>query len=197
MTGKIITISRQFGAGGRTVAHALSEKLGIPCYDKQLITKIAEESGLSEAYVKKEAESAESAGIFSFLGETDFYGNSNKLEIWKAQCTIIKRLAEEGPCIIVGRCADYVLKDSADLLRVYLYADKEFRKQRAVEVYNEGHDNPDKFLKENDKRRKAFYDVYTDQKFGDAANYDICLNAGSLGMETCAEIIAGIYQNQK
>ena len=196
MTGKIITISRQFGSGGRTIGHQLSQRLGIPCYDSQLLKKIAQQSGLSEAYVAKESESAGS-GIFSFVQETDYYGYSNKLEIWKAQCQIIKDLASEGPCIIVGRCADYVLRDTCDLLKVYVYADKQFRQDRSATVYGEGVDNIAKYVKDNDKRRTTYYDVYTDQKFGDAKNYDLCLNSGRIGIDQCVDLIAAVYNSSK
>ena len=123
MTNKIITISRQFGSGGRTVGKLVAEKLGIPCYDSQIISEIAKKSGFAEEYIKENGEYMESSGFFASLGNVGYYGQSNQLTIWSEQCRIIKELAEKGNCVIVGRCADYVLKDAdVSLLKTFIYA---------------------------------------------------------------------------
>ncbi|MGM9941915.1 MAG: AAA family ATPase [Bulleidia sp.] len=193
---KIITISRQFGSGGRSVGRKTAEKLGIPCYDAEIIQKIAEKSGYSKEYIEEQSES-EAGGLFGAFSSADIYGYSGKLTIWTNQCRIIEELAAQGDCVIVGRCADYVLKNgNADLLRVFIYADEKDRVHRIVNEYGETDVKPEKRLREKDKRRKAYYEVYTDQKFGDPVNYDMCLNTSSFGIDGCVDLIAGVFKNK-
>lgn len=194
MSGKIITISRQFGSGGHSVSEMVAEKLGLKQYDREIIEQIAKRSGFAEDYVNEQTESVNEGGFFSAMLNSDFYENTNRVTIWAEQCKVIKELANQGPCVIVGRCADYVLKQKYDLLRVFIYADMEYRADRIVRVYGEANVKPEKRLKEKDKRRAAYYEIYTDQKFGDPLNYDLCLNSGKLGLETCADIIVSLYQ---
>lgn len=196
MTGKIITISRQFGSGGRTIGKLAAEKLGLRCYDREIISRIAMDSGLAEDYVSEASEHTEQGGLFATLGEADYMGSSNRLTIWSTQCKVLKEIAAKGPCIIVGRCADYVLRDEYDLLKVFLYADADVRAERIVNEYGESDVNPKKRLKDKDKRRKAYYEIYTDQRYGDPLNYDLCLNTGTFGIEGCADLIADLYEKQ-
>ncbi len=196
MTGKIITISRQFGSGGRSVGKLVAEKLGINCYDSAIIDKIAKESGFSEEYIKNQSEDAVEAGWFAALAGRNYYGQSNQDLIWIAQCKVIEDLAKAGDCVIVGRCADYILKGKNDLLRVFIYADNDSRAKRIVEQYGETEENPYKRLKEKDRKRSAYYEIYTDQRFGDPSNYDICLNSGTVGIDMCADFIADMYRLQ-
>lgn len=194
MSDKIITISRQFGSGGRTVARKAADMLGIPCYDREIIQQIAEKSGFAEDYVSEQSEYMDDGGFFGSLG---MYGPTTRIAIWTEQCQIIKDLADKGPCIIVGRCADYVLKEyHEDLLKCFIYADMESRAHRIVSQYGESPEKPEKRLKDKDKRRAAYYEIYTDQDFGDPVNYDLCLNTGTLGIDACAEIITQVYKNQ-
>ena len=123
MKNTIITISRQYGSAGRAIGHKVAEKLGLECYDSQIITKIAEESGFDAEYVKKNSETTAESGFFASLTGIDLYTFSNRDTIWILQSKIITELAEKGPCVIVGRCADYILRDRFDLLRVFVYAD--------------------------------------------------------------------------
>lgn len=198
MTNKIITISRQFGSGGRSVGKEVAEKLGIKCYDSEILTEIAQKSGFTEDYIKEQGEYTNSSGLFATLGSVDFYGKSNQLTIWSEQCKIIKQLASEGDCVIVGRCADYILKDNADLnlLKTFIYADMDYRADRIVKQYGESDVNPKKRLKDKDKRRAAYYEIYTDQKFGDPLNYDMCLNTSSLGLDRVVELIVEEYNRR-
>ena len=122
MKNRIITISREFGSGGRTIGKNVAEELNIPCYDSELIEKIALESGFSEEYVKEIEEN--SRGRFLSLFSNRAYAPNNEDIIWKIQCKVILDLAEKGPCVIVGRCADYVLREKADCLKVFILADK-------------------------------------------------------------------------
>jgi cytidylate kinase len=194
MSRKIITISRQFGSGGRSVGEKTAELLNLEHYDRQIIEQISARSGFAEEYVNEQSESVNEGGFFSAMAGGDFYENSNRITIWAEQCRVLKEIADKGPCVIIGRCADYVLKQDYDLLRVFIYADMEYRKDRIVRVYGESDVKPEKRLKEKDKRRAAYYEIYTDQKFGDPSNYDLCLNSGKLGLDECAEIIADVYR---
>ncbi len=197
MTKTIITISRQFGSGGRTIGKLVAEQLGLKCYDGEIITEISNKSGFTEDFIKENSESFGS-GLFSSLGNVGFYEQSSQLMLWNAQCNVIRSLAQED-CVIVGRCADYVLKNfkDVDLLRFYVYADMDFRAERIVKQYGESDQNPKKRLIEKDKRRAAYYEIYTDQKFGDPLNYDLCLNSSSLTVEGCASIIVNEYKRRK
>ncbi len=193
MKNRVITISREFGSGGRTIGKEVAEKLGIPCYDEELLNKIAEESGLSKDYIKETGEYMASGSWFAnaFSGR-DFNGHSLQDDLWAVQRKIILQVAEQGPCVIVGRCADYVLKDTADCLRVFVHASLEKRAERIVNVYGETEVPAKKRLLEKDKRRRAYYQIYTDTKWADIRHYDIALDSGTLGIEKCVEIIADL-----
>lgn len=197
MSNKVITISREFGSGGRTVGKMVAEKLGIPCYDQEIIQKIAEESGYCEDFV---AEHSEHAAYGNWLSNAfafrDYYGNSIQDKIWFAQLKTIVELANKGPCVIVGRCADFILKETADCLKVFIHADPKARAERIVEQYGESSQAPERRLKDKDKRRAAYYQMYTDQKWGDNKNYDIALSTSSLGIDTCVDIIVELYKNK-
>lgn len=166
----IITISREFGSGGRTVGKKVAEKLGIPCYDSELIQKIAEESGFAENYVKEAGEYTPGGFLSSALSNRAF-GPTNEDILWEIQCRVISELAEKGPCVIVGRCADYILQDKAKCLKVFIHADMAFRAKRIVEVYGEREQSPEQRLRDKDKRRAAYHRFYTNMKWGYAQNY--------------------------
>ena len=195
MSNKVITISREFGSGGRTVGKMVAEKLGIPCYDQEIIQKIAEESGYCEDFVAEHSEHA-AYGIWlsNAFAVRDYYGNSIQDKIWCAQLKTIVELANKGPCVIVGRCADFILKETADCLKVFIHADPKARAERIVEQYGESSQAPERRLKDKDKRRAAYYQMYTDQKWGDNKNYDIALSTSSLGIDTCVDIIVELYK---
>ena len=192
MKNRVITISREFGSGGRTIGKMTAEKLGIKCYDSELIQKIASESGFDEKYIKDAGEYAPGGFISSALLNRAF-GPTNEDYLWKIQYKIITDLAEKESCVIVGRCADYILKDKADCLRVFIHADMKFRAERIVKVYGERDESPEERLKDKDKRRAAYHRFYTDMKWGHAQNYDITLNSGTLGIENCVDIITKLY----
>lgn len=191
MKNRIITVSREFGSGGRTIGKQVAKELEIPCYDNELIQKIASESGFDEHYVKDAGE-YDSGGFLSIFSSRAF-GDANADLIWKAQCKIILQLAEKEPCVIVGRCADYILRDKADCLRVFIHADKDFRMNRIIKVYGETDIPTEQRLKEKDKRRAAYHRFYTNMKWGQSKNYDITLNSGTPGIDKCAEIIKNLY----
>ncbi len=186
----IVTISRQFGSGGRTIGKELADKLGIPFYDKDIIDKIAEKSGYNKNIIEKQGEYAPGKNIFSyaFVGRT-VNGMSVSDYLWTVQRDIILELVEQGDCVIVGRCADYILKNRDDVLNVFVHADEEIRAKRIVEKYGESPDNPKKRLDDKDKKRAVNYRYYTDQKWGASKNYHICLDSGKFGIDRCVDIL--------
>lgn len=202
MEKRIITISREFGSGGRTVGHLVAEKLGIPFYDKELIDHIALESGFSPKYIEEHGEHAPGNSIFSYAyTHQSIPGIMNGLStadfLWNVQCNVILQLVEKGPCVIVGRNADYILKDREDCFHAYIHADKDFRAERIVKLYGESEKKPHARLMEKDKRRRVNYHHYTGRTWGKAQNYDICLCSSTLGVEACADIIVSLVNNSK
>lgn len=144
-----------------------------------------------EKYVSEAGEYS-TGGFLSNLASRAF-GPSNEDYLWEIQYRIIVDLAQKGPCVIVGRCADYILGDKADCLKVFIHADMDFRAKRIVEVYGERDISPEQRLKDKDKRRAAYHRFYTNMKWGHAQNYHITLNSGVLGIDKCADIIIGLY----
>ena len=199
MKKNIITISRQFGSGGRTVGHLIAEKLGIPFYDKELVEQVALESGFAPKFVEEHGDHAPGKSLLSYaFAPQGVPGVMNGLStadfLWNIQCSAILQLAEQGPCVIVGRNADYILKDRDDVVHVYTYADMDFRADRIVRLYGESEKSPQARLQEKDKRRKLNYQHYTGRTWGAAENYDICLNTGLIGVENAADIIVNILK---
>ena len=202
MEKKIITISREFGSGGRTIGRLVAEKLGIPFYAKELVEQVALESGFAPKFVEEHGEHAPAAsrlayafaaqgvpGVMNGLSTADF--------LWNIQCNVILQLAEKGPCVIVGRNADYILKDRPEALHVYVFADAPYRAERIVRLYGESEKAPEQRLNEKDKRRRVNYQHYTGRTWGQAQNYDICLDTGVLGIEQCRDIVVQIVENSK
>ena len=202
MEKKIITISREFGSGGRSIGREVAAKLGIPFYDKELVDQIALESGFAPNFVEEHGEHSPGKSLLSYaFAHHGVPGVMNGLStadfLWNIQCSVILQLAEQGPCVIVGRNADYILKDREDALHVYIHADKEFRADRIVRLYGESEKSPEARLNEKDKRRRVNYQHYTGRSWGVSQNYDICLNSGIIGTEQCADIIVNIVKNSK
>lgn len=192
MKNRIVTISREFGSGGRTIGKRVAEMLGIPCYDKVLIEKIAAESGFAGSYIEEAGEYAPSGILSSLLADRSF-APTNEDRLWSIQQKIIIELAKKESCVIVGRCADYILRDQADCLTVFIHASMEKRAERIVKEYGEQDASPEERLKDKDKRRAAYHRFYTDMKWGYAKNYHVSLDSGTLGIERCASIIKQLY----
>ena len=193
MNSRIVTIGREFGSGGRTIGRMLAQKRGIPCYDREIIEEIAEKSGFARQYIEEMGEYGQ-PGILGALFTNRLYyqGQSNEDLIWTYQRELIYELAERESCVIVGRCADYILRERKDVLRVFIHADLDFRARRIVDVYGERETAPEQRLREKDRRRAASYQFYTDMKWGDARNYHISLDASALGIQRCAELLSGL-----
>ena len=202
MEKKIITISREFGSGGRTVGRMIAEHLGIPFYDKELVDQVALESGFAPNFVEEHGEHSPGKSLFSYAFIPQgvpgvMNGLSTADFLWNIQCSVILQLADKGSCVIVGRNADYILKDRPDCLHAYIHADMDFRADRIVRLYGESEKSPQARLQEKDKRRRANYQHYTGRAWGQAQNYDICLDSGRLGVEQCADIIIGMIERSK
>ena len=194
MEKRIITISREFGSGGRTIGRMVAEKLGIPFYDKELVDQIALESGFAPKFVEEHGEHAPGKTLFAYAFAPQgipgvMNGMSTADFLWHIQGSVILQLAEKGPCVIVGRNADYILKDREDTLHAFIHADMAYRADRIVRLYGESEKSPEARLNEKDKRRHVNYQHYTGRVWGTAQNYDLCLNSGTVGIEECADII--------
>ena len=202
MEKKIITISREFGSGGRTIGRQLAEKLGIPFYDEELVDHVALESGFAPKFIEEHSEHSPGKSFLSYVfAPQGVPGVMNGLStadfLWNIQCSVILQLAEQGPCVIVGRNADYILKDREDVLHVFIHADEASRADRIVRLYGESEKSPKARLNEKDKRRRVNYQHYTGRTWGDAKNYDVCFNSGVLGVEYCAQVIVDMVNESK
>lgn len=193
MKKRVVTISREFGSGGRTVGKLVAQRLGWKCYDKELVLEIARRSGFDLSFIQEHGEYAFSRN--SFLFDLSAHGSAAGTlsvydQLYIAQHNIIAELAQEGNCVIVGRCADYILKDREDCLHAFVHAPVPFRADRIVRMYGERTDAPEKRLKDKDSRRKTYYRHYTGRPWGVMQNYHICLDSSVVGVETCARMIA-------
>lgn len=199
MGKKIITISREYGSGGREVGLTVAKKLGMEFYDKELIEAAAKEIGFPVDMIADREQRLTNSLLYNFAMGT-LYGISYPKEpkitelplteqIYQAQKKAIEEAAKRGSCIFIGRCADYILKSRPDVLRVFIYADRDIRKRRAIEEYGEIEEYIDEFMYQTDKRRRIHYENYTNQKWGSRENYDLMLNSGDLGLEKCVELL--------
>ena len=190
MTKKVVTISREFGSGGRFIGETLAKELGFAFYDKVIIEQTAQKTGLSEKYIEERGEYAPNNSIFSysFIGRTA-QGNSVDDYIYQAQCDIIREIAEKGNCVIVGRCADYILRKRDDVLNVFIHGNNPEKSKRIMELYDKNEKEALALMKETDKKRSINYAYYTDKKWGDTKNYALCLNSSILGYDKCVKII--------
>ena len=196
MSERIITISREFGSGGRTVGRMAAKALNIPCYDQEILEELARKSGFTQGYIQEQGEYAAHAGWLSNALASRFSdGLTSQDRLWVLQRELILELAEKGPCVIVGRCADFILREKADCLTAFIHADMSFRAKRIVEVYGQRQDSPQKRLQDKDRRRAAYYQFYTDTRWGQARNYHIALDSGVLGIDRCAELLAELYES--
>ena len=190
MAKRIITISREFGSGGRFIGEEVAKKLGIAYYDKNIINDIAEKSGLSPEYVQKNAELSPKKGLFAYaLVGRDITGKSVEDMVYEAQRKVILDLAGKEPCVIIGRNADYILKDRDDVLNVFIHGNMPEKTQRIIRLYNVDEKKAVKMMADTDKRRMTNYNFYTEHKWGKASNYTLCLNSSQLGYDRCEKII--------
>lgn len=195
MKKRIITISREFGSGGRYIGEQLAKRLGIEYYDKEIIVRVAEETGLSKEFVAQKGEYSpwNNSLAYAFVGR-DNQGLSVEDKLYAAQAKIILDFIKKGPCVIVGRSADYILRDRADCLHVFIHGNPEQKKKRIMELYGRSEAEAAKLMKDTDKKRSINYNYYTDRKWGALRNYHITLNSSEIGIENCVELLTNIVR---
>ena len=192
----IVTIARGYGSGGRTIGKMLADSLGVKFYDKDLIRMASDVSGINESLFGQSDEKTKS-GVFGkpgvYKGEVIAPGKSGFISeenLFNYQAMVIKQIAGEGSCVIVGRCAHYVLRDDPSVVRVFIYADEEACIKNAADVKGiTDRREAIKTIASTDKERAAYYKAHTGREWIDARNYDLCLNSGDLGFDKCVEII--------
>ena len=193
----IITIGRQFGSGGREIGEMVANHFGIKCYDKELLSRAAKESGFCEEMIQNHDERPTNSFLYNLVMDTYSFGyNSSSFvdmpishKVFLAQFDTIKNIAKEGPCVIVGRCADYVLKDRTDCVKLFIYANMEKRIKYAVDVHKVPKDKAPSVITKTDKTRANYYNYYSTNKWGDPVNYNLCINSGELGVSRSVELI--------
>ena len=190
MAKRIITISREYGSGGRFIGEEVAKKLGIKYYDKDIIREIAEQSGFSPEYIQENAELSPKKGLFAyaFLGR-DITGRSIEDMVYEAQRKVILNIAEKEDCVIIGRNADFILKDRMDVLNVFIHGNMPEKVQRICKLYHVTDTDAEKMINDTDKRRRTNYNFYTEQKWGMAGNYTLSLNSSVLGYDMCQKVI--------
>lgn len=194
----IITIARQFGSGGREIGEALAKALGVKCYDKELISLAAKESGVDPEVFNNVDEKATNSLLYSLSMGLYSFGtgfNADRLpvndKLYLLQHKIIKKLALDGPCVIVGRCADYVLRDCKNVVRLFICADMDYRIKRAVEKKGVKESKAEQVINKTDKSRANYYNFYSGMKWGDPENYDLSVNRTKLTLEQAVGVIQG------
>ena len=189
MAKRIITISREFGSGGRFIGEEVAKQLGIAYYSENIIDQIAQQSGLSPEYIEENAELSPKKGLFAYaFSGRDITGKSVDDMLYEAQRKVILEIAEKEPCIMIGRNADFILKDRDDVLNIFIHGDMPEKIKRICKLYNVTEDGAVKLIKDTDKRRRINYNFYTEQKWGMARNYTLSLNSSQLGYERCEKM---------
>lgn len=194
---KVITISRQYGSGGREIGEKLAKKLGIPFYDDELIARAAKESGFAEAAFDNVEKRATNSFLYSIAMGMNAYGNQDigfthlslDDQLYLAQSSVIRKVAEEGPCVIVGRCADYVLRDKEDVVNIFIWAGIKARKERVIRLYSVAKNKAEDELIKADKRRANYYNYHANEKWGKAENYHLSLRSDYIGIDNAVETI--------
>ena len=194
---RIITISREFGSGGRAIGKAVAERLGYKFYDAEIIDEVVKSSGISREIVEKYDEYATHKNSFLYAIAINAGGDSyNRLSIANrvqiTQAEVIKRIAEEGNCVIIGRGADYVLRDRDDCLNVFIRADIKFRAKRVIDIYGDDGKKIESRLEDKDTRRRVFYRSFTMREWGAIDNYNLVLDSSAIGIDNCVRIICDI-----
>ncbi len=202
MKKKVITISREFGSGGRSIGRMVAEKLGYQFYDQELILDVAKESGLAKEIVAEYEEYATHKSSFLYAiamsnGGSLYGGMSFANQIQIAQTKVIGNAAEQGNCVIVGRGADYILRDREDCLHVFIHADLKFRAERIVRLYGETDKTPEERLRDKDAKRKVYYKSFTMRDWGVCQNYHLSLDSSVIGIENCVDIITKVVQESR
>lgn len=193
---KIVTISREFGSGGRFIGEQLAKRLGIQFYDKKIISEVAEKTGLAEEFIEQKDEYAHLKNIFAYglIGRNQ-NGESIDDILYAAQREILIDAVKKGPCVIVGRNADYIFKDYKERINVYIYICGNMKEKiaRISKLYDKTEEEAKKLIHDIDKRRSVNYKYYTERQWGLSKNYTISLNSSEIGYEKCIDIIEELY----
>ncbi len=195
----IITIGRQFGSGGREIGEKLAEHFGIKCYDKELLSRAAKESGFCEEMIQNHDERPTNSFLYNLVMDTYSFGyNASSFvdmpishKVFLAQFDTIKKIASEGPCVIVGRCADYALAELDNVVNLFIYADEDTKIKRIKERFDDVNtdDKAREMMSKKDKQRRSYYNYYSSKKWGRAESYDLCINSGKLGIDGTVNLI--------
>ncbi len=202
---KVITISRQYGSGGREIGKKLAEKFGIPFYDNELITRAAKESGFAESAFENAEKKATNSLLYSIAMGMNSYGNqelgfshlSLDDRIYLAQSDVIRKVAAEGPCVIVGRCADYILKDLENVINVFVWADMPFRVERAIRIDGLSENKTEENILKIDKRRANYYNYHASEKWGKVENYHLSIKSSYAGIDHAVACIVAFVEGDK
>ncbi len=193
----VITIGRQFGSGGREIGEKLSKAYGINYYDRELLARAAKESGFCEEILQNHDERPTNSFLYNLVIDTYSFGyNSSAFvdmpisqKVFLAQFDTIKKVAEEGPCVIVGRCADYALDGRDNVINLFIYADEDFKIKRVMDIYDLDESKARDMINKKDKQRQSYYNYYTNRKWGKADTYDLCINSAVLGIDGSVKLI--------
>ena len=193
----IITIGRQFGSAGREIGEKVAEYFGIPCYDKELLSRAAKESGYCEEMIESHDERPTNSFLYNLVMDTYSFGyNASSFvdmpishKIFLAQFDTIKKMASENPCVIVGRCADYALSDYDNCINLFIYGDEDKKVKRIMEKYSLSEGKAKDMINKKDKQRQSYYNYYSSKKWGRADSYDLCINSSLLGVEGTVKLI--------
>ena len=199
-TNMIITIGRQFGSGGREIGMKLAKDLEIPFYDKEMLERASKDSGICKELFEKKKKKPTSSFLYSLVMDTYSMGNSSSTytdmplnhKVFLAQFEAIKKIAQEGPCVLVGRCADYALESYDNVLNVFIHADLDSRVRRIARNTDATDAKAKDLIVKQDKKRASYYNYYTNKKWGDAESYHLCLSSSKLGIDGCVEAIKDV-----
>ncbi|MGN1331251.1 MAG: AAA family ATPase [Lachnospiraceae bacterium] len=199
----IITIGRQFGSGGREIGEKVAEHFGIKCYDKELLARAAKESGFCQEMIESHDERPTNSFLYNLVMDTYSFGyNASSFmdmpishKVFLAQFDAIKKMADEAPCVIVGRCADYALSEYKNCLNLFIYGNEECKVKRIMDKYDVSEQKAREMMKKNDKQRQSYYNYYSSKKWGRADSYDLCLNSSKYGIEGSIQLIIQAVAN--
>ena len=198
MSHHIYTIGREFGSGGKEIGVTLANRLGIKCYDKELLKEASKQSGFCAEIFENHDEKPTSSFLYSLVMDTYSFGGYSSVpfldmplnhKVFLAQFDTIKKIAEQGPCVIVGRCADYALADNPDCMHIFIHADLDHRIQRISEKMNLPANKARDTILKTDKQRASYYNYYTSKKWGDSRSYHLTLDSGHIGIDGCVDLI--------
>ena len=205
MAKAIITIGRQYGSGGREIGQRLAEKLGIKCYDSELLDRAAKDSGMCQEIFENHDERPTNSFLYSLVMDTYSMGYSSSAfadmpinhKVFLAQFNAIKEIAKEGPCVMVGRCADYALADNPNLVSVFVHAPLENRIRRIATKYDLTDSKAKDSILKTDKKRASYYNYYSSKRWGDSKSYDLCMNSSKIGYDGVVKMIQDFVEIKK